>query len=132
MVTNGRTGVSAVMPARGEASRRAAADRTARHKPERVRAIKRATRSAMRTGRSRYEGSSASLAMRGLHGGRRSPKARLGLDGGGPRLLTEDRKKARRRLEGMHGTRNTVHSIAFVGAKRACRCGSRGRPSRSR
>src|SRR5712692_8592044 len=33
---------------------------------------------------------------------------------GGPALLTEDRQKPRSRLDGMHGTRNTVPSIAVV------------------
>jgi hypothetical protein len=85
--------VSAVMPERGEASRRALADRTVRHQPERVRAFTRATRSAMGAGSRRYERSSASVARRGPHGGRRSPKAWPRLDAGGPSLLTEDRQK---------------------------------------
>jgi hypothetical protein len=61
---------------------------------------------------------------------------------GGPALLTEDRQKpgGGRAMpvtcadcyaaEGT-GTRNTVPSIAFVGAERACRCGSWDDPSRS-
>jgi hypothetical protein len=52
------------------------------------------------------------LAKRAPHGGRRSPEAWLQLDSGGPSPLTEDRQKPRRRLEGMHGTRNTVPSRA--------------------
>ncbi len=37
---------------------------------------------------------------------------------GGPALLTEDRQKPRRLLDGMHGTRNTVPAIAVLASKR--------------
>ncbi len=49
------------------------------------------------------------------HTGR--PRPRVGL--GGPTLLTEDRQKPRHPLDGMHGTRNTVPSIA-VGDFKPC------------
>jgi hypothetical protein len=40
---------------------------------------------------------------------------------GGPTLLTEDRQKPRRLLDGMYGTRNTVPSRAARPSKRASR-----------
>jgi hypothetical protein len=130
MLISGDACWSKAMPACGEASRRSPAERTATHLPERVRAIRRATRRA--TGLdSRCARPSASTARYRPNGGKRGPEGRADFDGGGPSLLTEDRQKPRRRLEAMHGTRNTVHSIAFVGAKPA-RCGTRSGPRRYR
>jgi hypothetical protein len=119
-VINGLAGVSAAaIREYGDASRRALTERTAPRWPERVRALGRASRSAMGSGWSRCARASASLARRRPHSGRRLPEARLRLDGGGPKLLKEDRQKPRRRLEGMHGTRNTVPSrAARPGAER--------------
>jgi len=54
-------------------------------------------------------------------------RAPLRFNSGGPGPLTEDRQKPRCRLDGMHGTRNTVPSIAVMKAK-PCTPFGRGRP----
>ena len=56
----------------------------------------------------------ATLARLSPRLGTRALAASEQLDGGGPSPLTEDRQKP---LQLMHGTRNTVHSIAFAAAK---------------
>jgi hypothetical protein len=113
---------SAAMHECGEALRRAPAERAATHAPERVGAIRRATRRATGSG-SRCARPSASTARHGPHNGKRRPEGNVELYGGGPSLLTEDRQKPCWRLDGMHGRRNTVHSIAFVPAKCASHWG---------
>jgi hypothetical protein len=89
---NGCAAAPAALHECGEASRRALADRTATGQRERVRALVRATRSAMGLG-SECPRSSASTGRRPPRGGRRPPDQRLQFDGG-PNLLTEDRQKA--------------------------------------
>jgi hypothetical protein len=138
----GCSGSSAAMPACDGASRRAPAERTAKRELERMRALGRAPRRGTGSRRACAR-PNAQLPGRSTHGGMRSPFALERLVGGGPSPLTEDRQKprcrqyraltnlAQPRSDGRHETRNTVPSIAFVGAKRALRCGSRGIPSRS-
>jgi hypothetical protein len=89
---NGRAGATAALHDCGEASRCAPAERTATNEFERVRALGRATRSAMNSP-SKCARSSASFATRAPHGGRRPPEAWLQFDSGGPSPLTEDRQK---------------------------------------
>jgi hypothetical protein len=125
------SGSSAAMSACDRATRRASAEGTATLELERLRALGRATRRETGSRRACAR-PNASLPGRSPHGGIRSPFAVQQLVGGEPSPLTEDRQKPRRPMDGMHGTRNTVPSVAFVGAKRAFRCGSRGGPSRSR
>jgi hypothetical protein len=110
VLTHGCACVSAAMLACDEASR-VPATRMATHEFERVRAFRRATRSAIDSGSSSARWS-AVVARLTPHRGGRSLTPRLQFDGRGPSLLTEDRQKPRRRLEGMHGTRNTVPSRA--------------------
>ncbi len=96
MLISGDAGGSKAMPECGEASRRAPAERTATYDHERVRAIRRATRSATWSA-SRHAASNASSARRVPHGGRRLTEAQRSPDSGGPSPLTEDRQKPRRR-----------------------------------
>jgi len=106
---------------RGEGWRRTAAQRAFRCGPERVRALVRATRSARGAG-STHARVSGSSTRRPPCVGRRLPAARLQLNGGGPSPLTQDRQKPRRRLSGLHGTRNTVPSRALTEAVQAAYC----------
>jgi hypothetical protein len=89
-----------------------------------VRALGRATQSTDRSGCAEDERAGRQSAWLRLYGGRRPPVACEWAVASGPDLLTEDGQKPLRVLDGMHGTRNTVPSIAFLGAKRAFRCGS--------
>ena len=103
----------AAMPARGGASRGAPATRTGRREPQSVRAFRRAMRRATDWRRTCVS-PNATLARLSPRLGTRALAASEQLDGGGPSPLTEDRQKP---LQLMHGTRNTVHSIAFGAAK---------------
>jgi len=97
MMIGGGAYASAARQACGEASRRAPAERTTTDGPERVRAFRRATRSAMGSGWSRCPKSSASLARHASHAGTRPRQAWQRLHGGGPGPLTEDRQKTETR-----------------------------------
>src|SRR5260370_10368129 len=92
MVTEDCAGTSAPTPECGEGSLRALTDRTATCQFERVRALRRATQSAMDAAKL-HARSSAPLARRAPHDGSRSHEARRRFDGGGPSPLTEDRQK---------------------------------------
>jgi hypothetical protein len=100
----------------GEGSRRARTERSATCESERVRAPGRAMGSA-KDSASGWTGSSASFASRARHVGRCGPIARLQLDGGGPSPLAEDSQWPHRRLGDVHGTRNSVPSIAAAVAE---------------
>jgi hypothetical protein len=124
----------------GEAATRPLAVRSAGGRLQRVRAFMRVTRRATGPTYGRWVWTGGAMWLT-PHGSRREPVTLL-FDAGGPGLLTEDRQKPRSRFDrlasgascrsgGMHGTRNTVHSIAFVGANRGLRCGCQGVPSRS-
>jgi len=76
----------------GGASRGAPADHAATQVLERVRAFRRATRSAIDTA-CRWARSSVSAARQQPLRGRRAPAAWLHLEIGGPSPLTEDRQK---------------------------------------
>ena len=113
----------------GKAATRPLAVRSAIARLQRVRAFMRVTQRATGSmcGRRAWTGGAVWLTP---HGSRHEPVTLL-FDAGGPGPLTEDRQKPRRRMDGMHETRNTVHSIAFAGANRAFRCGSWDASSRS-
>jgi hypothetical protein len=110
-VIRGCACASAAMAACGGASLRPAAERTATYGPERVRAIRRATRSAMGSEQTCTR-LGALLATRTPHDSRPALASTLELASGGPSLLTEDRQKPDGRLDGMHEARNTVPSRA--------------------
>ncbi len=105
---------SPALPTRGEHSPRTPVEQLAMDGPQRVRAPGRATRSANTSGCCQIEETCESSARQAPHARRRRSESRLQFAAGGPGPLTEDRQKPRRRLPGMHGTRNTVPSIAFV------------------
>jgi hypothetical protein len=127
---NTRVGAGALpaLYAGGEASTRTPATQLATDGPQRVRALGRATRSANGSGWCQIEDAAWSSARRSQYAGRRRSEKRLQLVGGGPSLLTEDRQKPnawrcgacelgrQARLDGWHGTRNTVPSRAFNAA----------------
>jgi len=118
----------------GEALTRTPATQLAMDGPQRVRALGRATRSAKRSGWRQIEDAGWSLATRSPYAPRCWSEKRLQLVGSGPSLLTEDRQKpsGRRRvacelgrqprLDGWHGTRNTVPSRALTKAVEGARC----------
>jgi hypothetical protein len=72
--------------------------------------LQRVTRSAKAS--TCWAGAESSRSARRTPAGRRREPVELGSDLGGPAPLTEDRQKPRCRLDGMHGTRNTVPSRA--------------------
>jgi hypothetical protein len=114
-------GKRAVSPAGGDAATRTPAVRCAVGRLQRVRACMRVTRSAK--GLPDCERVTPGCSGRARHRGRRG-SVRLLSDAGGPGPLTEDCQKPSRRWceahtlrrpprsDGMHGTRNTVPSIA--------------------
>ena len=124
-------GALSALYAGGEASTRTPATQLAMDDPQRVRALGRATRSASRSGWCQIEDAAWSAARRSQYAGRRRSEKRLQLVGGGPGPLTEDRQKpngwrcgacelgCQARLDGWHGTRNTVPSRAFNAASYA-------------
>jgi hypothetical protein len=124
----GSAGASPALPTGGEGLPQTPAEQSAMHDPQRVRALGRATRSANGSGWCQIEDAAWSSARRSQYAGRRRSEKRLQLVGGGPGLLTEDRQKPnawrcgacelgrQARLDGWHGTRNTVPSRAFNAA----------------
>src|SRR5712692_2519419 len=121
-------GASPALPTGGEGLPRTPAEQLARLGPQRVCALGRATRSANGSA-CRSAGAVESSARHSPHARRRLSENWLQFIVGGPRLLTEDRQKPRRLAEGMHGTRNTVPSIAFNAASfAAARCRRQRRP----
>jgi hypothetical protein len=125
----------------GEAATRPLAVRSAGGRLQRVRAFMRVTRRATGPTYGRWVWTGRAMWLT-PHGSRREPVTLL-FDAGGPGLLTEDRQKPRSRStrlvsgafcrsEGMHGTRNTVPSIASQGPNHASQCGRGRRPKVSR
>ena len=127
-------GASLALRAGGEASTRTPATQLAMDDPQRVRALGRASRSANGSGWCQIEDAGWSSARRSPSAPRCRSEKRLQFVGGGPGPLTEDRQKPserrcgacelgrQRRLDGWHGTRNTVPSRAFTEAVAAARC----------
>src|SRR5439155_10161233 len=112
-------GAAPLTPAKGGAATDASVCDSVRSGVERVRALRRATRCATLSWWSRAARRPQPVV--GLRLGAVTRRPQLSAGPGGPALRTEDRKTPRCLLEGLHGTRSTVHSIAFVGAKRAFR-----------
>jgi hypothetical protein len=126
---------SAALPAGGEVLPRPPAGQLAMDRPQRVRALGRATRSANGSGCWQSEPTVKSLTRQSPHARRRAAENRLQFAAGGPGPLTEDRQKPQTRCaqvaggapccsEGMHGTRNTVPSIAAVEVRSCLPLGS--------
>jgi hypothetical protein len=104
---------SPALPTRGDALPRTPVEQLASDDPLRVRAAERAARSANGPGCCQCKPRGESSARQSPHARRRRSESRLQFAPGGPGPLTEDRQKPQSQLGGMHGTRNTVPSIAF-------------------
>jgi hypothetical protein len=126
--------VSPALPTRGDALPRTPVEQLASDDPQRVRAPERATRSANGSGCCQSETTCESPARQSPHARRRRSESLLPFAAGGPGPLTEDRQKPsgrqfgacelgrQPRLDGRHGTRNTVPSRALTEAVEHAHC----------